>query len=86
MDAIARLYANNEKVVDVVNRAKNGTISMTQATAEFNKLQINPEIYESFKKNSAELETNTQKAQKSVAVIPIKFSKHFIMKTDFKFL
>lgn len=62
LKAIKQLYAGNAEVVKVVDDATNGTISMTEATARFNKLRISKEIYESFKKNAEVLVENTEKA------------------------
>lgn len=71
LTAIKRLYAGNAEVVKVVEDAKNGTISMTEATSRFNKLRINKEIYESFQKNSDALEENTTKATKTQSALKI---------------
>lgn len=71
LTAIKRLYAGNAEVVKVVEDAKNGTISMTEATNRFNKLRINKEIYESFQKNSDALEENTTKATKTQTALKI---------------
>lgn len=59
LDAVKRLYSGNAEIVKIVEAAKNGTITMTEATKRFNDLRINKEIYESFKANSLELDKNT---------------------------
>lgn len=49
LNAIKQLYAGNKEIVQVVEDAQNGTISMTDAIKRFNELRINKEIYQAIK-------------------------------------
>lgn len=62
LNAIEQLYKGNKDVVQVVQDARNGTISMTEAIQRFNELRISKEVYESVKANSAEFEKNAKEA------------------------
>ncbi|HAV5515514.1 TPA: phage tail tape measure protein [Acinetobacter baumannii] len=63
LNAIAQLYKGNKEIVEVVNEAKDGTISMNDAVKRFNDLKINKEIYESFKTNAETFQKNSVAAQ-----------------------
>ncbi|MDA3542469.1 tape measure protein [Acinetobacter sp. AOR18_HL] len=63
LNAIAQLYKGNKEIVEVVNEAKDGTISMNDAVKRFNDLKINKEIYESFKTNADIFQKNSVAAQ-----------------------
>lgn len=62
LNAIEQLYKGNKEVVQVVQDARNGTISMTEAVQRFNELRISKEVYESVKANTAEFEKNAKEA------------------------
>lgn len=65
LNAIAQLYEGNKEVVQVVNDARDGTISMNEAVKRFNELRINKDIYESVKANTAEFVKNATEATNS---------------------
>ncbi|WP_151817554.1 tape measure protein [Acinetobacter oleivorans] len=65
LNAIAQLYKGNKEIVEVVNEAKDGTISMNDAVKRFNELRINKDIYESVKANTAEFVKNATEATNS---------------------
>lgn len=65
LNAIAQLYKGNKEIVQVVNEAKDGTISMNEAVKRFNELRINKDIYESVKANTAEFVKNATEATNS---------------------
>lgn len=52
LTAIGKLYEGNKEVAKIVEEARNGTITMTEAVNGFNKVQIKKDIYEAFKKNA----------------------------------
>lgn len=58
LNAIEQLYKGNKEVVQVVQDARNGTISMTEAVQRFNELRISKDVYESIKANTAEFVKN----------------------------
>ncbi|MDN5622552.1 MAG: tape measure protein [Acinetobacter sp.] len=62
LNAIEQLYKGNKEVVQVVQDARNGTISMTEAVQRFNELRISKEVYESIKANTVEFEKNAKEA------------------------
>lgn len=62
LNAIEQLYKGNKDVVKVVQDARNGTISMTDAVAKFNQLRISKEIYYSVKANTTEFVKNATEA------------------------
>ena len=62
LNAIEQLYNGNKEVVQVVQDARNGTISMTEAVQRFNELRIGKEVYESIKANTVEFEKNAKEA------------------------
>ncbi|MFB5706609.1 tape measure protein [Acinetobacter radioresistens] len=62
LNAIEQLYKGNKEVVQVVQDARNGTISMSEAIQRFNELRISKEVYESVKANTAEFEKNAKEA------------------------
>ncbi|MCM8510899.1 tape measure protein [Acinetobacter bereziniae] len=62
LNAIEQLYKGNKDVVKVVEDARNGTISMTDAVAKFNQLRISKEIYNSVKANTTEFVKNATEA------------------------
>jgi tape measure domain-containing protein len=62
LTAIERLYKGNKEVVQVVQDARNGTISMTDAVKRFNELRISKDIYDSVKANTVEFEKNAKEA------------------------
>jgi tape measure domain-containing protein len=62
LNAIEQLYKGNKEVVQVVQDARNGTISMTEAVQRFNELRISKEVYESVKANTVEFEKNAKEA------------------------
>lgn len=62
LTAIERLYKGNKEVVQVVQDARNGTISMTDAVKRFNELRISKDVYDSVKANTAEFEKNAKEA------------------------
>ncbi|AXY56804.1 hypothetical protein CDG60_09640 [Acinetobacter chinensis] len=62
LNAIEQLYKGNKEVVQVVQDARNGTISMTEAVQRFNELRISKDVYESIKANTAEFVKNAQEA------------------------
>lgn len=62
LNAIEQLYKGNKDVVQVVQDARNGTISMTEAVQRFNELRISKEVYESIKANTVEFEKNAKEA------------------------
>lgn len=62
LNAIERLYKGNKEVVQVVQDARNSTISMTDAVKRFNELRISKDIYDSVKANTAEFEKNAKEA------------------------
>ncbi|URM40014.1 tape measure protein [Acinetobacter sp. AS23] len=63
LNAIAQLYKGNKEIVQVVNDAKDGTISMNEAVKRFNELRISKDIYNSFKENTSEFEKNAKTAK-----------------------
>ncbi|MBM7141203.1 tape measure protein [Acinetobacter sp. 105-3] len=63
LNAIAQLYKGNKEIVQVVNDAKDGTISMNEAIKRFNELRISKDIYNSFKENTSEFEKNAKAAK-----------------------
>ncbi|MCG5790308.1 tape measure protein [Acinetobacter baumannii] len=63
LNAIAQLYKGNKEIVEVVNEAKDGTISMNDAVKRFNDLKINKEVYDSFKANAEIFQKNSVAAQ-----------------------
>lgn len=65
LNAIAQLYKGNKEIVQVVNQAKDGTISMNEAVKRFNELRISRDIYNALKQNSAEFENNAKAAKTS---------------------
>lgn len=65
LNAIAQLYKGNKEIVQVVNQAKDGTISMNEAVKRFNELRISRDIYNALKENSAEFENNAKVAKTS---------------------
>lgn len=62
LDAIKLLYKGNQDVADIVDQAKNGTISMSDALKKFNEIRINKDVYETLKKNSTEFTKNAKEA------------------------
>lgn len=62
LNAIEQLYKGNKELVQVVQDARNGTISMSEAIQRFNELRISKEVYESVKANTAEFEKNAKEA------------------------
>jgi len=62
LNAIEQLYKGNKEVVQVVQDARNGTISMTEAVQRFNELRISKGVYESVKANTVEFERNAKEA------------------------
>ncbi|MGU3289103.1 tape measure protein [Acinetobacter radioresistens] len=62
LNAIEQLYKGNKEIVQVVQDARNGTISMSEAIQRFNELRISKEVYESIKANTAEFEKNAKEA------------------------
>lgn len=62
LNAIEQLYKGNKEVVQVVQDARNGTISMTNAVQRFNELRVSKEVYESVKANTVEFEKNAKEA------------------------
>lgn len=71
LNAIAQLYKGNKEIVEVVNEAKDGTISMNDAVKRFNDLKINKEIYESFKTNAETFQKNSVAAQTTQASLKL---------------
>ncbi|WP_228147272.1 tape measure protein [Acinetobacter calcoaceticus] len=67
LNAIAQLYKGNKEIVQVVNDAKDGTISMNDAVKRFNELRISKEIYNSLKENTKEFEKNAKEAKTTKA-------------------
>ena len=67
LDAIGRLYKGNKDIVKVVQDAKDGTISMSDAVIRFNEIRINKEVYNSFKKNADIFSKNALEATNSQA-------------------
>lgn len=63
LNAIAQLYKSNKEIVQVVNDAKDGTISMNDAVKRFNELRISKDIYNAFKENTSEFEKNAKTAK-----------------------
>ncbi|MDE4040758.1 tape measure protein [Acinetobacter pittii] len=63
LNAIAQLYKGNKDIVQVVNEAKDGTISMNEAVKRFNDLRISKDIYNAFKDNISEFEKNAKAAK-----------------------
>lgn len=63
LNAIAQLYKGNKEIVQVVNDATDGTISMNEAVKRFNDLRISKEIYNSLKENTKEFEKNAKEAK-----------------------
>jgi len=63
LNAIAQLYKGNKDIVQVVNDARDGTISMNDAVKRFNELRISKDIYNAIKENTAEFEKNTKEAK-----------------------
>ena len=62
LNAIEQLYKGNKEVVQVVQDARNGTISMTEAVQRFNEIRISKEVYEAIKANTVEFEKNAKEA------------------------
>lgn len=62
LNAIEQLYKGNKEVSKVVQDARNGTISMTDAVKRFNELRISKDVYESVKANTIEFEKNAREA------------------------
>ena len=71
LNAIEQLYKSNKEVVQVVQDARNGTISMTEAVQRFNELRISKEVYESVKANSVEFEKNAKEATNTKAKLSL---------------
>lgn len=71
LNAIEQLYKGNKEVVQVVQDARNGTISMTEAVQRFNELRISKEVYESVKANSVEFEKNAKEATNTKAKLSL---------------
>lgn len=71
LNAIEQLYKGNKEVVQVVQDARNGTISMTEAVQRFNELRISKEVYESIKANSIEFEKNAKEATNTKAKLSL---------------
>lgn len=67
LNAIEQLYKGNKDVAQVVQDARNGTISMTDAVQRFNELRISKEVYESVKENTTEFEKNAKEATNTKA-------------------
>ena len=65
LNAIERLYKGNKDVVQVVQDARNGTISMNDAISKFNELRISKEVYNSIKSNTEEFVKNATEATNS---------------------
>lgn len=63
LNAIAQLYKGNKEIVQVVNDARDGTISMNDAVKRFNELRISKDIYNALKENSSEFEKNAKEAK-----------------------
>ncbi|WP_410552925.1 tape measure protein [Acinetobacter seifertii] len=63
LNAIAQLYKGNKEIVQVVNDARDGTISMNDAVKRFNELRISKDIYNAFKENTLEFEKNANAAK-----------------------
>ncbi|MGN5753120.1 tape measure protein [Acinetobacter calcoaceticus] len=63
LKAIAQLYKGNKEVVQVVNDARDGTISMNDAVKRFNELRISKDIYNALKENTSEFEKNAKEAK-----------------------
>jgi len=63
LNAIAQLYKGNKDIVQVVNDARDGTISMNDAVKRFNELRISKDIYNAIKENTAEFEKNAKEAK-----------------------
>ncbi|EHU1903030.1 tape measure protein [Acinetobacter baumannii] len=63
LNAIAQLYKGNKDIVQVVNDARDGTISMNDAVKRFNELRISKDIYNALKENSSEFEKNAKEAK-----------------------
>jgi len=62
LNAIEQLYKGNKEVVQVVQDARNGTISMTEAVQRFNELRVSKDVYEAVKANTIEFEKNAKEA------------------------
>jgi tape measure domain-containing protein len=71
LNAIEQLYKGNKEVVQVVQDARNGTISMTEAVQRFNELRISKEVYESVKANTVEFEKNAEEALNTKAKLSL---------------
>ncbi|MCH4243760.1 tape measure protein [Acinetobacter gerneri] len=65
LNAIEQLYKGNKDVVQVVQDARNGTISMNTAISKFNELRISKEVYNSIKANTEEFVKNATEATNS---------------------
>lgn len=76
LSAIKQLYKGNKEIVQVVDDAKNGTISMTDATKRFNELKINKEVYEAFKKNAETFRENSVEAQTTKSIIKAAWARN----------
>jgi len=63
LNAIAQLYKGNKEIVQVVNDARDGTMSMNDAVKRFNELRISKDIYNALKENSSEFEKNAKEAK-----------------------
>jgi tape measure domain-containing protein len=63
LNAIAQLYKGNKDIVQVVNDARDGTISMNDAVKRFNELRISKDIYNAIKENTSEFEKNAKEAK-----------------------
>lgn len=71
LNAIERLYKGNKDVVQVVQDARNGTISMNTAISKFNELRISKEVYNSIKQNTEEFVKNATEATNSKAKLSL---------------
>uniref|UniRef100_UPI0037438F23 tape measure protein n=1 Tax=Acinetobacter gerneri TaxID=202952 RepID=UPI0037438F23 len=71
LNAIEQLYKGNKDVVQVVQDARNGTISMNDAISKFNELRISKEVYNSIKQNTEEFVKNATEATNSKAKLSL---------------
>ncbi|MGC3819322.1 tape measure protein [Acinetobacter sp. G11] len=62
LNAIQQLYKGNKEVAQVVQDARNGTISMNDAIRRFNELRIKKDVYEALKLNTTEFIKNAKEA------------------------
>lgn len=65
LNAIQQLYKGNKEVVQVVEDARNGTISMTDALKKFNELRISKDVYNSLKQTIPEFVKHATEAKNS---------------------